>query len=116
MQGCRPSTSSEAIFDPTLSKPNRAATRHAGPADPPDPPVGLSTRLRHQPGHSPQLRRHSAGRYWLALSRAAPPRAAEVDRRRLDTVRKQAARARLPPDRCRQKTSLIRTFALGTAF
>src|SRR5580700_165549 len=116
MQGCRPSTSSEALLDPTLSKPHRVAARHAGPADPPDPPVGLSTRLRHQPGHSPQLRRHSAGGYWLALPRAASPRAAEVDRRRLETLRKQAARARLPPDCCRQETSLIGTFALGTAF
>src|SRR6266851_3659066 len=100
--------------DGPVPKPHRAAARHPRPADPANPPVGSPARLRHQPGHPRQLRRNPASRHRLTVSRAAPPRAPKVDRRRLETFRKQTARPRLPPHRHRQKAVALRAFPLGT--
>src|SRR5690348_13883203 len=86
-------------YGESLPEPYRAAAGDAGPADPADAAVGSAARLRDKPGHSGELRRPPAGRHRLAVSRAASPGAAKVDRSGLEGFGQQTARARVSPDR-----------------
>src|SRR5271156_2350411 len=82
-----------------LSEPDRAAAGDAGLADFADLALGSAARLRHRPCDSRKFGRRSAGRYGLAVSGAAPPGTAEIDRSGVESFRKQPARARVPAKR-----------------
>src|SRR5262249_21375644 len=80
-----------------------------------DAPLGSALRLFHHAGDSIGLRRRAPGRGRIALPRAAPPREAEADRRRLDDLREEATGEALPAHGRRKAPPRRRTHALGAA-
>src|SRR5688572_8321191 len=77
--------------------------------------MGAAARLPHRPGDPGELQRRAAGRHRLPLPGAAPARAAEADRGRLEAVGEQAAHPRLPADRGRAAAAALRTVEMGSA-
>src|SRR6266446_6617726 len=112
MPGSRPPTA-RGENGPALPESHRTPPRNVGPADPTDLAGGTAAWLRHQPAHPREFRRNPPSGYGLALSRLAPPRASKMDLRGLESFRKQAARAGLPPHRHWQKAAPLRALALG---
>src|SRR5262249_21634600 len=99
----------------TLSEPHRASARHARPVDLADAAMGSPARLRHQRGYPLSLGRDPASGYRLPVSRAAPPRKAEMDCVRVEDFRQQPAREVLPADSTRQEAAGAGAVALGAA-
>src|SRR6185437_15325789 len=98
---------------PTVSRPNRAAARHARPPHLANPCLGAAPRLRHRAGDCGGQRRASAGRDRLAVPRLASTRASGLDHRALGADREQAARQGVPADTARAALAGRPALALG---